>query len=248
MTTNNQNYQPCDQAETLVSYLYGEIGASASTAFQSHLENCAECSAELTSFGAVRSQMAEWRQEEFAPMSAPAIQLPKREVFITDENKVSRLDSMLDSIRAFLTPQVAIGAAGFAAILVFAGLLFAVWSSRSNDADVLASNQPKQEQKAAPTNTAQNILEENIADKDSKEDSKPEAAPKKVADLAPVKQNTKREFTSAPVRRSAPSQKLKDSQRVATKQKIETLPQIYHDEEVDDSLRLADLFDEADTE
>lgn len=252
MTTNNYNHQPCDQAEALVSYLYGEISAVESARFDSHLVNCRSCLSELAAFDVVRSQVAEWRQEEFAPIAVPAIELPtKGPVILTDQPGVA--GSLLDSIRAFFTPQVAIGAAGFAAIIVFAGLMFAVWNSQSGSNDnILAANEtPKQQiaPAASPTiEKSHEVAKENNAPTQA-ENSQVE----KAHDIAVTPRNERRVNRSTNERsnRVAPtrSEKLDKDLREAKNQKLEDLDDIYHDElETDDSLRLADLFGESDTE
>lgn len=248
MTTNNHNYQPCEQAESLVSYLYDEIDATERARFQSHLSACAECTAELAGFGVVRSQVAEWRQEEFAPMAAPAIELP-REVIITDENKIS----WLDSLRAFLAPQVAIPAAGFAALLIVAGVLFTSWNSGIANPDTVASNQSvpslvnkQADEKLAPVNSIQSAPEQNIAENASKEDR--EDVKEVERTVTPAKRKARRESAPATARRNSESPLRNNSQQTAVRQpnkqpKID-LPEIDHDEDVDESLRLADLFGE----
>lgn len=51
----------CDQAEALVTYLYGEISGSAAKRFEQHLERCRLCCEELAALNRVRSSVGEWR-------------------------------------------------------------------------------------------------------------------------------------------------------------------------------------------
>ncbi len=154
---NNHNNGSCDFSETLVSYLYGETGAAESDKFKTHLAHCAHCTEELAGFGAMRSSLVEWKQEEFAPMSAPVIELPVRDipVILTDEPA----PSWLDGIRAFLTPKIALTPigliGGFAAVLICLGLAFAFMASQDtpyNSGDkglVAANNSPKEKTETA---------------------------------------------------------------------------------------------------
>lgn len=50
----------CDDKDTLVSYLYGEIDAQARKAVDDHLAHCAACAAEVTALGGVRSELGLW--------------------------------------------------------------------------------------------------------------------------------------------------------------------------------------------
>lgn len=50
----------CDDKETLIAYLYGELDAPASRAVQEHLAHCAACAAEVSSLSDVRSELGAW--------------------------------------------------------------------------------------------------------------------------------------------------------------------------------------------
>ena len=50
----------CEDKQTLVSYLYGEIEPAERKAVDDHLATCAECSAEVMALGDVRSELGLW--------------------------------------------------------------------------------------------------------------------------------------------------------------------------------------------
>ena len=50
----------CDDKQTLISYLYGEIDHDTRQAVDAHLAACAACAAEVTSLGDVRSELGLW--------------------------------------------------------------------------------------------------------------------------------------------------------------------------------------------
>jgi Putative zinc-finger len=51
----------CGRKEDLVTYLYGEAPATERASFESHLDYCAGCRDELTSFGRVRRDLGAWQ-------------------------------------------------------------------------------------------------------------------------------------------------------------------------------------------
>jgi negative regulator of sigma E activity len=69
----NSTPQSCARAEDLVTYLYGEASQSEVVDFESHLEGCAHCQAELSSFGYVRESMGIWRKESLGMIQAPIL-------------------------------------------------------------------------------------------------------------------------------------------------------------------------------
>ena len=50
----------CDDKQTLVAYLYGEVDAATRQAVEAHLASCAACASEVTALGDVRSELGLW--------------------------------------------------------------------------------------------------------------------------------------------------------------------------------------------
>jgi hypothetical protein len=54
------NQFTCDDKQTLMAYLYGEIEPAARQAVDAHLAQCSACAAEVTALGDVRSELGLW--------------------------------------------------------------------------------------------------------------------------------------------------------------------------------------------
>ncbi len=54
------NQFTCDDKQTLIAYLYGEIEPAARQAVAGHLAQCGACAAEFTALGGVRSELGLW--------------------------------------------------------------------------------------------------------------------------------------------------------------------------------------------
>lgn len=50
----------CDDKQTLVAYLYGEVDHATRQAVDAHLDTCAACASEVTALGDVRSELGLW--------------------------------------------------------------------------------------------------------------------------------------------------------------------------------------------
>ncbi|HUQ33735.1 MAG TPA: zf-HC2 domain-containing protein [Pyrinomonadaceae bacterium] len=66
--TNGTNI--CARTEELVTYLYGEATRDEAKAFEAHMQVCASCRAELSTFGNVREAMGEWRQQSLGSFAS----------------------------------------------------------------------------------------------------------------------------------------------------------------------------------
>lgn len=72
----------CDDKDTLVSYLYGEVGLEARRAVCAHLERCAACTRELQALRGTRATLAAWVPPDaelgFRIIREPAASAPRR--------------------------------------------------------------------------------------------------------------------------------------------------------------------------
>jgi len=50
----------CDDKQTLISYMYGEVDAAVRADVDAHLSTCAPCAAEVTALGDVRGELGLW--------------------------------------------------------------------------------------------------------------------------------------------------------------------------------------------
>jgi hypothetical protein len=173
----------CGYAETLVSYLYGEISPDDSRAFESHLVACSACRADFSEFDQVRGSVALWRDEilAVAPLSTPeSAPLPKATPVAVREGAESnrnRGKSAVAAIREFLSlsPMWLRAATAFATVAFCALAIFAGWRLTHSDraaAPHIASVPPVREQKigkrmaeetAKPAFAFETLREEDVA-------------------------------------------------------------------------------------
>lgn len=66
----------CARADELMGFLYGELNDVEAKAFRGHLQQCATCNSELSSFGDIRDSIVAWRNESFSSLSSPGVNLP----------------------------------------------------------------------------------------------------------------------------------------------------------------------------
>lgn len=120
--SNNNHKSNCENAETLVAYLYDEISGADKSKFEKHLQSCRNCGEEFAAFGTIRNAVGDWREIEFAPLAAPSIVLPAtNNQTALESEKVS----FVERIRSFLFPNGGFvqGATAFAAFAICALLL-----------------------------------------------------------------------------------------------------------------------------
>lgn len=253
MTNNNHKNSFCGFSEQLVSFLYGETGGSEKASFEAHLENCAVCAGELEAFSNVQISINDWKLKEFAPLATPIFEIPFEktvEGFQSPTGSVSWMATFRDLFS--ISPAWSLATASLAVLAVCAGIfLFALNSRQGND--IAEGNKPVKS-KTAPTASM------TPPDSNSKSNSNNEADNK----IAPVKENkpdvavsneTNQKNTRI-VKTSNPRQtpKTEGSTKNADvkrndKTKNQPTPKIMpDDDEEDDSLRLAELFEEIETD
>ena len=66
--TNTLN---CGRENDLVGFLYGELDATEKQSFQQHVQGCAECGSQLSSFKDIRESVASWRNESLGVLTSP---------------------------------------------------------------------------------------------------------------------------------------------------------------------------------
>ncbi len=113
--------QACGRAEELMGFLYGELNDVEANAFRGHLQHCATCSSELSSFGNIRNSVMAWRNESFSSLSSP------ERVSVPTPNR-----SAVVAIREFfnLSPSWMKVAVGFASLLFCVLAVLAVFGLR----------------------------------------------------------------------------------------------------------------------
>ena len=97
----------CERGSELISFLYGEANDREATEFERHLSVCANCQAEMSSFGTVREEIGVWKESALTGFVRPQVVIPVEQ------------KSALAAIRSFfdLSPLWLKGAVGFATVM-----------------------------------------------------------------------------------------------------------------------------------
>jgi hypothetical protein len=262
MLSNDNHNSSCGFAEQIVSYLYDEASDGEKLEFETHLKNCPGCADELSAFGFVRSSISDWRLEEISALAMPALEIPMRHPVDARRNAAPAPASgswTANLKRLFsLSPKLAFGSLALVAGIVGAGLILVILNFSSKD-DLTETGSQNTERILA-SNTNQTSRPEKIVP--LKEDRQDAAAPPKSeeADNKPAeKLNSERKQTLVKAAAKNKSAAPKSYNTVAAssgtgknksvKTKTQEIPKLSDfDDDEDDSLRLADLFGEFDTE
>lgn len=124
--SKNKHISGCDYSAEILAYLYGEIGESKKSDFETHLPDCTNCTDALADSAFARFSVKEWRDAEFAHLKTPVINVPyEREKENITGAFVS--DSWLARLRRYvsLSPTWATAGGATAALAIGIGLVFA---------------------------------------------------------------------------------------------------------------------------
>jgi hypothetical protein len=66
----------CPITDEIVSYMYGEIGGAAELEFETHLAGCMVCTDEFAEASNARFSVYEWKRDVFDPLSTPHVVVP----------------------------------------------------------------------------------------------------------------------------------------------------------------------------
>ncbi len=268
MSNNNHYNSPCGFAEDLVSYLYGEIDSAEKTRFERHLDDCSNCGKELAGFGFVRSSIGDWREEMFSVLETHKIEIPYIEKQTFVKTSVNSNDSLswLASLRNVfsLSPTWATTTTVFASIAVLVGItIFALNFSYSNQVleakiigntsqngvnaervEIESANQPEEKDRTNLSLAGEKTSENNDL-KINKKNSLPE---KIVAEITPksIKIPKNSRENKKPSDKTMANTNINPGKNSNTSKSgnIEVPKLTNFSEEEDNSLRLADLFDE----
>lgn len=270
MTSKNHHNLQCDFSEDLVSYLYGEIDSSEKNAFEKHLDKCASCDEELAAFGYIRASVRDWRVESFDLLETPKVKISFNNEHQTAETLISSnpSKSWIESIREIfsISPVWATSAIAILVLVLFSAV-FMLNSSGSNE---LSATQPenKIEEKeivlpksetASTDNFNQNKvikIEENsqhktsdksvASEKNPVENRNDNSSSRKLVVRSEVKlpknNKTKKPVESAIAGNDRNKNNIKNSDNL----NLRDAPKLSNlvEEDDDDALSLADLFDE----
>lgn len=258
MLTNNQNSPSCQFAEQIVSYLYGEFEGGEKFKFEAHLKDCSACADEYAGFGLVRSSVLEWRNEDFSKLETPTFATPAIEKIKLPPAVSTESGSWFGDFRKMFSFNPAWAMAALAILVVFAGITFyALNFSSSNEIAEKGSDKNAVKTAVSPTaEVSQKSDDKNNGDKDvensvppTSEIINPPARKESLKQSVPVKATLKvsnsEENKTDNVNRSP---KANDPIKKTPPVKKRNVPNLNDfDDEEDETIRLADLFDELDT-
>ena len=116
----------CKYSNGIVPYMYGELGSSAATEFESHLLDCESCTDEFAALSAARYEVYDWKKLEFDPLVTPSIVIPFDEAVTV---------SWIEKLRATFAGW-AMPAATFAGIAIIVAAIAVFVVSRDGQTDV----------------------------------------------------------------------------------------------------------------
>jgi anti-sigma factor RsiW len=257
----NNNHKSCQFAEQTISYLYGESGASEKTEFESHLKTCPTCADELDSFGFIRSAVLDWRNEDFAKLQTPAFDIPatKSENVFSPATNSTESRSWFGGLGKIFSFNPALAA--FAVLVVCVGAALFAFKFSGGDGGEIAGN--KNNANLAQAAAASPIIEATkkpeviiIGDEDSRkslptvvktDDSSRRAA--RERQIVPVKSAVKVSDGSSKIDTGSSARSTKnanDNIKKIAPVKNQQVPNLNVADDEDETIRLADLFDEID--
>jgi hypothetical protein len=223
----------CALGGDMLAYLYNEMAEADRDRFDLHLIECDSCTDEFAEISQARYPVYEWKKLEFEPMLTPVIVLPAAAISWFDKAKAT----------FSFTPRFSVAMAGFAVILLLAvaGLS---WLGFRSDKDELAQSkivdpsrspipsvEPPPVPKAANRDDSRTVTTKSTPSKKDGNASVSDVQAVKISVPKPKNTVNKDAKTRTPAKRdvTAPG-----------------LTQFADDE--DDSLRLAELFNDIDTD
>lgn len=241
----NTNDNKCKQFETAMDYVYAELSHVNAKRFQLHLADCDECTEVVRSSHLVRTAVMTWRKEDFDHLPTPSINISYE-----DPRPVELSNGLGWFSNIFGTFNLRL-ACGLIAAALIAIVAFVYFDGISEDKNDIAANI-----RSIETHTSKNA-QENIAGSDNStadttitnNNGSIEPEPKAINIKARQIKNTIPVIIPTVKRSNANSiPKSSMAKRLPSPRSSKPLPTLGGDEPVtDDSLRLADLFDDTDT-
>ena len=238
----------CEHGSEIVEYIYGEMAAARSMNFESHLAGCSACVEEFAAISESRFDVYEWRKLEFTPLETPAFVIP----FVPAASSASNTSWYRRISEAFsLPPGLAAATTGFGSVAVIAGLAFFMMGGGPDLREIVDT-----EKRIVPSSNLQQAEVMNgraavaeipgTSGESMPKQAKPESSAERSSPV-PIRASTAGS-RKTPVRRSdeSPAQAVKT--KTPAKRNTRPLPRLNDfDEDTDDSLRLAQLFEDIET-
>ena len=223
---NNVN---CKYANEIVPYMYGELASSATAEFESHLLECQLCTDEFAELSAARYEVYDWKKLEFDPLATPVFEIPFEDVAAS---------SWIEKLRAAFSGW-AMPAAAFGGIAIIVALVAVFAISRFEPGPATVAKRDTNSPANENTNTRNTAPSTSVK-------TEPDPAVKSAATGA-----ERTPPRALPVKDTTPRRAVRTQQAVAPRVTNAPSPNVprLNDfaEEEDNSLRLAELFEDIDT-
>ncbi len=247
LNDNHQNLS-CNFTEEIISYLYNEMNLSEKLNFEAHLPECAICAREIADFTFVRSEIFNWKSNEFDQCSTPIIEIPYQDS-VQPVRPVQISLPWYNRVRDYfsLSPIWLTASTALALLAICFGLvLVAINSLKTTEVKLAQKNQPN----ATPTIEVKNVNSTNS----TVEPTKPKTS---TTSVPPTENSTENAATTnvrgkqskkpqnATPKRNLPLNSDKNENTITPKfNKKTNSKSLTGEDEEDNSLRLSDLFDE----
>ncbi len=234
----------CASEGELIAYLYNEMPLASRTQFESHFADCSLCIDAFAEVADSRFSVYEWQRLEFAPLETPVIQIPY--------GSAVRSSSWISSLKeAFSTrPQFAFASAFGAVFMIVAlGYFMPINDSPTNDIATVPLAEEPRSAIVSPADINVNADSESAKGTEIDVDSERETTVSLVEDESRP-QSVRQPSSSRSIRETRPRQRFQPqpTERISTVNATQTAPRLNEfDDVADDSLRLADLFDDIET-
>lgn len=244
MLSNNHN--SCAFAEQIVSYIYDEATAKERENFEAHLLDCLPCADEIAGFGLIRSSIGEWRKSVVFALDVPALNIPQLRPVVVEKEQVS----LIDELRKLFTFSPA-WVGGFAALLICLGLVWLFFGNSKNE--MIAEIPPIVEEKPVELPKEEKAF---VNPQDEKSADVPQNV-KQVEQKTVAPKNQTIKATNTPKLKSvrpkmdgatATNKSVNRNNKSNYAQTNDAPKLVEMNEEDDNSLRLAELFDEIGSE
>lgn len=213
----------CSHVGDTLAYLYDEMASAEREKFEIHLADCTTCIDDFAELSQSRYPVFEWKQLEFDPLPTPRIGIPFEAASV----------SWFDKLRASfaLRPAFAFGSLAVIAVLASLAVFVMIGGAGGNTevAGVPPTPAPVMPSPEATVPPVQSVVAANEPKVDIRRDETAES----------VKTSTS---ASKPAKRSARPKATQQAKRNAPVPALNPV-----DEDEDDSLRLADIFEEIGT-
>ena len=226
-----KSYIECPRTNEIVSYMYGEIGGTSELEFETHLADCMACTDEFAAVSVARFSVFEWQKEEFAHLPTPEIVIP-----YASTADVAATVPVITAVRAWL------GSLSFP-VAVAAGVVLCIGLG------IIVFNMVGRREQQVAGNIAAPAIPQDVTSPKVVTDPNPtpvQGEKRSIRTPVPVKASV--DQPRRPVRRSSPaSDHPANNYAVApnkTAPAVKTPALSVYDDNDDNSLRLADLFDE----